>query len=648
MAVDAEQDWRARKDRARDKPGRRPLFRRNAAPGDKASSDRASAKAMSDDAVDVSPGDSGSGETGTDADARQGGRKPGRLRAIGRFFADFVFSSLTKRIAILNLAGLVAMVSAILYLNQFREGLIDARVESLLTQGEIIAGAIAASGTYDPDALRIDPEILLNLGQGQSVSPTEDQLGVVDFLINPEQVAPILRRLISPTRTRARIYDRDGFLILDSRHIFSRGQILRYELPSPAGSKPNSIERAWEDLRLWLRRGELPIYEEIGAEGGRSYAEVDAALNGSSASVVRVNDKGELIVSVAVPIQRFRAVHGALLLSTQGGDIDAIVAAERMAILRIFLVAAVVVLGLSILLASTIAGPVHKLAAAAERVRYGTKARAEIPDFTDRHDEIGHLSRALRDMTRALYQRIEAIESFAADVAHELKNPLTSLKSAVETLPLARNEVDRGRLLAIIQQDVSRLNRLITDISDASRLDAELARTDAEPVNVVELLETVVTLSNEVRRENQVEVLLTIARNDHAGAYFVTGHDIRLGQVVNNLVDNAKSFSEPGGTVRVTARRVRREVEIVVDDDGPGIPMENAHRIFERFYTDRGDKEVFGSHSGLGLSISRQIVEALGGRLWAENRISTGRPDEGKPAGKVLGARFIVRLPAVS
>ncbi len=585
-------------------------------------------------------------DTGARTERAPGEAAAGWLRPLGRFFGAYVFSSLTKRIAILNLAGLVAMVSAILYLNQFREGLIDARVESLLTQGEIIAGAIAASGTYDPDALRIDPEILLKLGQGQSVSPTEDQLGVVDFLINPEQVAPILRRLISPTRTRARIYDRDGFLILDSRHIFSRGQILRYELASPGIDKPNAVERVWEEMRLWLRRGELPLYEEIGPDGGRSYAEVDAALNGSSASVVRVNDKGELIVSVAVPIQRFRAVHGALLLSTQGGDIDDIVAAERMAILRIFLVAAVVTLGLSILLASTIAGPVHRLAAAAERVRYGTKARAEIPDFTERNDEIGHLSRALRSMTRALYQRIEAIESFAADVAHELKNPLTSLKSAVETLPLARTQEDRDRLLAIVQQDVKRLNRLITDISDASRLDAELARTDAEPVDMAELLETVVSLSNEMRREGQPEVKVTIAANGDRSAYFVIGHDTRLGQVTNNLVDNAKSFSPPDGTVRVSMRRVRDEVEIVVDDDGPGIPSENAHRIFERFYTDRGEREAFGNHSGLGLSISRQIVEALGGRIWAENRLAQGGSGDGRPAGTVLGARFVVRLPA--
>jgi len=644
MAVEADQGWHPDGEEERETSGS------GRAPGR-----RLSLRRVRRDSGSRKAGDGAGGKAGRAASVEDDehaiddeDEQLSRPRRIRNFFSNYIFSSLTKRIAILNLAGLVAMVTAILYLNQFREGLIDARVESLLTQGEIIAGAISASGTYDPEALRIDPEILLNLGQGQSVSPTEDQLGVVDFLINPEQVAPILRRLISPTRTRARIYDRDGYLILDSRHIFTRGQVLRYELPSPGQSEENWFVRAWEDLRLWLRRGELPLYEEIGPEGGRNYAEVDAALNGSPATFVRVNDKGELIVSVAVPIQRFRAVHGALLLSTQGGDIDNIVAAERFAILRIFLVAAIVVLGLSVLLASTIAGPVQRLASAAERVRYGTRARAEIPDFTDRQDEIGHLSRALRTMTQALYQRIDSIESFAADVAHELKNPLTSLRSAVETLPLARKKEDHDRLVAIIQQDVNRLNRLITDISDASRLDAELARTDAEPVDVVALLNTVVSMSNEMRREGDPEVVLSISKSSDASAYFVTGHDTRLGQVVNNLVDNAKSFSPPGGTVRVTARRVRREVEIAVEDSGPGIPLENSHRIFERFYTDRGDGEAFGNHSGLGLSISKQIVEALGGRIWADNRISQGRSEEGRPPGAVLGARFVVRLPGVA
>jgi two-component system, OmpR family, sensor histidine kinase ChvG len=297
---------------------------------------------------------------------------------------------------------------------------------------------------------------------------------------------------------------------------------------------------------------------------------------------------------------------------------------------------------LSVLLASTIAGPVRRLSEAAELVRRRITGRVDIPDFTRRRDEIGHLSGSLREMTKALYSRIAAIESFAADVAHELKNPLTSLRSAVETLPLAKTEESRGRLLSVIEHDVRRLDRLISDISDASRLDAEMQRQEAAPVDLGRLLKTVTTVADEVKQENGVRVTLTF-EGGGANSFVVPGRDSRLGQVINNLIDNARSFSPPGGTVRVACRRLRGEVEIVVDDDGPGINPVAMEKIFERFYTDR-PHQGFGQNSGLGLSISLQIVEAHGGRLWAENRVAT--PSAGEPA-TVLGARFVVRLPAI-
>jgi two-component system sensor histidine kinase ChvG len=355
--------------------------------------------------------------------------------------------------------------------------------------------------------------------------------------------------------------------------------------------------------------------------------------------MVRINERGEAIVSVAVPIQRFRAVRGALLLSTQGSDIDQMVESERLAVFKVFLVAVSVMVLLSVLLAGTIAGPVRRLSDAAERVRRRIRSRVEIPDFTVRRDEIGHLSGALRDMTNALYSRIEAIESFAADVAHELKNPLTSLRSAVETLPLAKTAESRNRLLAVIEHDVRRLDRLISDVSDASRLDAELQRQEAAPVDLVKLFTMLVNIANEVRRDDAVSVSLTFEGGGPA-AFIVPGHDSRLGQVMDNLINNARSFSPKGGAVRVTCRRLKNEVEITVDDDGPGIRPDAMEKIFERFYTDRPD-QGFGQNSGLGLSISKQIVDAHGGRIRAENRISTTRD------GKVLGARFVVRLPAM-
>ncbi|HEY3640140.1 MAG TPA: sensor histidine kinase [Xanthobacteraceae bacterium] len=560
------------------------------------------------------------------------------LRRAWQFSVRQSLSSLTRRIIFLNVTGLLALVIGILYLSQFRAGLIDARVQSLLVQGEIIAGAIAASATVDSDAITIDPERLLELAPGESYDPTEESLSGLDFPVNPERVAPVLRRLVSPTNTRARIYDRDGGLILDSRNLYD---VLRFDLPPPAAEKPGIFERAFVALRTWLNRGDLPLYRELGPQNGKGYEEVDHALNGFKSSMVRINDRGEVIVSVALPVQRFLAVRGALMLSTQGADIDNMVTAERLGNFKVFLVTLSVMLVLSFLLAGTIAGPVRRLAGSAEMVRRRTGSRVEIPDFTQRRDEIGHLSGALRDMTDALYSRIEAIESFAADVAHELKNPLTSMRSAVETLPLAKSEASRARLLAVIEHDVKRLDRLISDISDASRLDAELQRRETDAVDLAKLLTTVVTIANQVRHDG-VSVHLKFDGNPRA--LVTPGHDSRLGQVVDNLIDNARSFSPPGGNVRISCRRIKQEIEIMVDDDGPGVRSEALEKIFQRFYTDRPE-QGFGQNSGLGLSISKQIVEAHDGRLWVENRLAgAGDPDGGPP--RVLGARFIVRLPA--
>jgi two-component system sensor histidine kinase ChvG len=562
------------------------------------------------------------------------------LRRAWQFFVSLSSSSLNRRIVSLNVVGLLALVIGILYLSQFRAGLIDARIQSLLVQGEIMSGAIAASATADIDAVQIDPDRLLELRAGESYGPTDEALSGLEFPINPERVGPLLQRLVSPTKTRARIYDRDGGLILDSRNLDRRGDVLRFDLPSPTAEKPGIVERALGAIRTWLGRGDLPLYRELGPENGMGYPEVALALTGQKASMVRVNDRGEVIVSVAVPVQRFRAVRGALMLSTQGADIDNMVAAERLQIVKVFLILLGVMVVLSNVLAATIAGPVRRLAEAAERVRRRIRSRVEIPDFTRRRDEIGHLSGAIREMTNALYRRIDAIESFAADVAHELKNPLTSLRSAVETLPRAKTEESRARLLAVIEHDVKRLDRLISDIADASRLDAELQRQESAPVDVAKLLKTLIAVANEVKQEN-VSVALTFEGGGPL-SFKVPGHDSRLGQVIGNLIDNARSFSPSGGVVRVTCRRLKGEVEIIVDDDGPGVGPDALDKIFERFYTDR-PHQGFGQNSGLGLSICKQIVEAHGGRIWVENRPRVKGADG---ETDVLGARFIVRLPA--
>ena len=562
------------------------------------------------------------------------------LTIIRRIFGNAVFSSLTRRILFFNVAATVVLVGGILYLNQFREGLIDARVESLLTQGEIIAGAISASASVDTNSITINPEKLLELQAGQSITPAPNDEDL-SFPINPERVAPVLRRLISPTRTRARLFDADANLLLDSRHLYSRGQVLRFDLPPVTPETQTWGEWFTSMFNRMLQPSSLPQYKEAPGGDGSIYPEVMNALTGVRGAVVRVTEKGELIVSVAVPVQRFRAVLGVLLLSTQAGDIDKIVHAERLAIMRVFGIATLVNIVLSLLLSSTIATPLRRLSAAAIRVRRGARTREEIPDFSARQDEIGNLSIALREMTTALYDRIDAIESFAADVSHELKNPLTSLRSAVETLPRAKTEESKQRLTEIIFHDVRRLDRLISDISDASRLDAELARADAEPLDLDVLMKGLVDISRQISTKKK-SVAIDYVADRKAGSktsFVVNGHDLRLSQIVTNLIENARSFvSEDSGRITVRLSRHKDRCLVQVEDNGPGIQAEDIDRIFERFYTDRPASEGFGQNSGLGLSISRQIAEAHGGSLRAENVVDK--------YGVISGARFTLSLPA--
>jgi two-component system sensor histidine kinase ChvG len=559
---------------------------------------------------------------------------------------DLAPAHLTSRIILFNFVGLVILVAGILYFSQSRESLISARVQSLMTQGHIMAAAIASSATVDTGEIVIDPDKLLE--------PTEETGEVdvhnLDFLINPERAGPVLRRLVSSTDRssadiRARIFDREGLLVVDSRYLYGRGDVLRVELPPIPKESKGVLTTAWNAVNDWIFTNDYPVQKEYGLDNGKDFPEVTAALNGASVSVVRVNDEKEIVVSVAVPIQRFRAVLGTLVLSTRGGEIDEVLRNERRIVFFTFLFAALVTSLLAMSLAGHIAEPIRLLARAAERVRKGVNNRVEIPDFTQRRDEIGHLSGALRDMTDALYRRIDAIEAFAADVSHELKNPLTSLRSAVETLQYARTDDQRARLNAIVKDDVRRLDRLITDIADASRLDAELARAKAKPVDLEQLLRTLVDFANETKKESAPHIRLEVVRPPYGleEPFTIIGHDNRLGQVVRNLVDNAASFSPPGSTVTVRLRRLPRQVEFRVDDEGPGINPDQMARIFDRFYTDR-PPGYFGKNSGLGLSISRQIVEAHGGKITAANRLGTATGSDPPP---VLGARFTVRLPAV-
>lgn len=515
-------------------------------------------------------------------------------------------SRLTRRILLANTAALILLLIGVLYANQSREGLIDIQIKSLTTQGEIIAAAIVDAGNFGPE----------------------------DISLERGDASYTVRRLVVPTKTRARVISTAGDLLEDTL-LLNPASVKTYEIAPPEAkiSFTERLEQTYEWFIGWLPGPTLPVYREEPGGGAGRYTEVQAALRGVKSSAVRVNSQGEIIVSVAVPIQRFKIVMGALMLSTEGGEINEIVRNERIAILRVFVPVFAVMVLLAILLAAGIARPVRRLAQAAEDVRFGEvgpgmSAHNVIPDLTSRKDEIGELSLALRNMLDALYKRIGAIESFAADVSHEIKNPLTSLKSAVETLAKTENPESRTKLLEIIQSDVGRLDRLISDISNASRLDAELTREEMAEVDVGVMLETIVAYYRDRAGLDVAPIRLSLPEN----ALVISGLKTRLGQVIRNLIDNAQSFSPPGKGIDIRLSRQDGTVRIVVEDQGPGIPGANLESIFRRFYTERPDTEAFGEHSGLGLSISLQIIEAHSGKIYAENW----------PEG---GARFVIELP---
>jgi two-component system sensor histidine kinase ChvG len=362
--------------------------------------------------------------------------------------------------------------------------------------------------------------------------------------------------------------------------------------------------------------------------------ELARALDGEIGSALRHDEAGRTVLSVAVPVQRYKRILGAVMLSKDTRFIDQAVYEVRLDILKVFAIALAVTVLLSIYLAGTIARPIRRLAVAAERIRLGR--HATIPDFTDRNDEIGELSGALRDMTDALWKRMDAIEQFAADVAHEIKNPLSSVQSAVETIARLDDPEQQKKLLQIVRDDVARLDRLISDISSASRIDAELSRAKMEPVDIGALLRTLTDFLRDTGDTEKVKIKLN---GESDSAVLVAGLEDRLVQVFRNLISNAVSFSPPGGTILLTIAASTGWVEITVDDDGPGIPEGAEESIFQRFYRERPADEQFGTHSGLGLSISKQIVDAHRGTIVATNRKSANRRN--------LGARFTVRLPAM-
>ena len=552
-----------------------------------------------------------------------------------------VSASLWRRILVSNLVGLAILLGGILYLGQHRGWLIDAKRESLRVQGEIIAAAIAANATVETERLTLDPDKLPETATSR-IPFRDDGFAALELSIRPERVTPILRRLIQPTDTRARIYARDGTLIVDTASLLTRGTILRDTI-TPDGRGHIKTKNFWTRLTHWLIDKELPVYREIGTGPGTAYPEVRMAIaSGTTTPMLLLNNKGEQIVSMAVPIQRMKAVHGVLLLSTRPGEIDEILGEERNAILTLAMIALLATISTSLLLARTVAGPMRRLSDTAEIVSNNINARHNLPDLEDRRDEVGQMAQAFVKMTGALYRRIEASEKFAADVAHELKNPLTAARSTAEALAYARNDTQRNQLVEQIQIELQRLNRLITDVSSASRLDAELARQELEPVPMLALIENVSAIFADKAEDRSIRLVLDLPREAHPSAYTIQGNEGRLAQVLTNLIDNALSFSPKGGAVALALRRERDDVVLTVTDDGPGIDEDKLETIFERFYTYRPTAHSSrGNNSGLGLNISREIIAAHGGSVVAENRYK----EPGNQKSGRIGARLIVRLP---
>jgi two-component system, OmpR family, sensor histidine kinase ChvG len=500
-------------------------------------------------------------------------------------------SRIGRLIIVLNLAGLAILVGGALLLNELRQGLVTARIQSLSTEGQLLANVIEKNAT--------DPAPLL---QADVASDFLDSLSI-------------------PKTERVRLFDAEGHSISDSWVIADRVE----STPLPPALKPGEKPFAFPGFE--------PKPHNAAAAEQALDGEIQTALKGQTVAGVRVAENGGRVVSVSIPIQRVREVLGVLTL--EASDVDQIIAAERAAQIPFIAIAVAVSLLSSFALTQLIAQPVRRLSAAADSVRLNRARAIALPDIADRKDELGDLARSLEDMTHTLSDRMEAIERFAADVAHEIRNPLTSIRSAVETLELVKEGAGRDRLQAILKQDVGRLDRLITDISNASRLDAELSRESPRPVALPRLLRDIAGLYETTRRDGDPHVRLV---HDEADVLTVAGREGPLSQVFRNLVDNARSFSPTNGDVWVTLSRERGRAIVLVDDSGPGMPPENLETVFERFYTSRPRGAAFGGNSGLGLSIARQIIEAHGGAIHAENRTNA--------AGEITGARFVVSMPA--
>lgn len=537
---------------------------------------------------------------------------------------------LNSRLIAINAFGLFAFLLALLMLGQTRESLTEAYRQSLKVQAAIMAEAL---GGLDPVVMPLEPleslESLKPLGPLGLGAHNNDAIDsdLMLPMLDIEAAKPLLRRLVEPTENRVRFYDRQGRLLIDTALLSRNVQIAVLESSETKAGEPSPKRRILPQLTQLLTQILTPprfSMTESLAENGLLLEEVLVALKGQTSGLEREDAHGKDVLTLAVPVQYYRAISGVLLVTSPPGEIDSLVAASRWATLRIFAAVFIMVLGLTILLGRSITAPVSHLAEAMRQVRRdsGVPPVEAVPDFTARGDEIGDLSEALQDMMARLRERIDSIERFAADVAHELKNPLASLSSAVQTLE-AIEESDRPALFEILKSDIQRMNKLIGDISEASRLDAELSRGEASDVDLTQMIR------NTVQTYRDAYQLDFSIKENVEDSLLVYGQAPRICQIINNLLDNAKDFAPKDSVVDIAARQHDGMVEVSFSDTGSGINPDMYERIFDRFYTDRAHdvSSQAGSrqkHSGLGLFISRQIARAHGGDLKATGEAQSG------------------------
>jgi two-component system sensor histidine kinase ChvG len=524
----------------------------------------------------------------------------------------FLVSKLTLRVLIVNMIAPMILVIGLFYLDRYQNELIKSEFESLKVRAQIISAALSEYATPHDNA----------------ASPT----------LSLPLAGQMLIRLTPSAQGRTQIFNEGGELILDSRFLLENSRTVLIENIAPPEQGLSIMIFHYLYHLIFRDNFNSPssvTHPQIDRESDGMEPEVMSALFGET-QMKLVTDSHHLSLRVALPIQRYKKILGVIVLTTSGDVIEQSLFKIRLTIFQVFLIALVITITLSLYLSNSIVRPIKRLARLADRIRNGMSRYDVYPDLLKRHDEIGELSHSLSDMTKALWMRMDAIESFAADVAHEIKNPMTSLKSAVDAILILPDKSQKDKLLSIIQEDITRLDRLISDISESSRVDAELSRVAYEPISCQKMIRAFYDVTQLHLNHKNISIDLNCPIDD---SLMVNGNERRLAQVLQNIIDNAISFTPKKGTLHLSARREKSKIIMTVEDEGPGISEGSHEKIFERFYSERPSYEKFGTHSGLGLSISQQIIKAHRGDIRAENRLL--------PEGTIKGACFTVTLPAL-